>query len=176
MQQLFIPKERVRLLKKEKQRIAALAKVCDCKITIDADDAISIENNDQNGYFEFLARNVLFAFGRGFDLAVAEKLTHDDYYFATIDLGQELEGKRLLQIKSRIIGEEGKTKNYIESVSGAKLAIYGDTVSFIGSYAQLEEAQTAVSALIEGSTHKAAYARMEAAHRKNKTQRHDAAF
>jgi ribosomal RNA assembly protein len=162
-------------LRKEIEIISLVERLCKCGITIEDDGAISILADD--GYSEFVAKNILFAYGRGFDMKTAELLEKENYYFTSIDVGQLFDSeKRIRQIMARIIGESGKTKTYIENVSGAKLSIYGDTISFIGSQSQIDEAKTAVSTLVEGGTHKLAYARMEAAHRKNKKERHDAAF
>jgi ribosomal RNA assembly protein len=108
---------------------------------------------------------------------IACKLADDNYYFSSVDLGQIISSdKRVKQVKARIIGEEGRTKRYIEEVSSAKISVYGDTVSFIGSIEEINEAETAVNTLIEGGTHRLAYTRMEAAHRKNKAEAKKAGF
>ncbi len=174
MQQVFITAERLKSLKKGKANIELLERICKCKIKLDPEGGISIEAD--NGYSEFVAKTILQAYGRGFEMKTAELLDHDDYYFSTIDIGNMYNENRTKQIKARIIGEKGKTKTYIERVSGAHLSIYGDTISFIGTASQIEEAKTAIIVLLEGGTHKLAYARMEAAHRKNKTSRHNATF
>jgi ribosomal RNA assembly protein len=167
MQQLYIPSERLKGLKKDKKELESLERICKCKISVGVDDQMAVEGQDAFG--EFTAKNVLHAYGRGFEMKVAELLAHDDCYFESLDLEMLLGNeKRIHRMKSRIIGESGRTKTYIESVSGAKLSIYGNTVSFIGSSLQINEAQTAVNTLIEGGTHKLAYLKMEAAHRKNK--------
>jgi ribosomal RNA assembly protein len=175
MQQVFITAERLKSLRKEMELIAFVQKLCKCKIKIESDGTISITADD--GYSEFVAKNILFAYGRGFDMQTAELLEKENYYFISIDVGQLFGSeKRIMQMKARIIGENGRTKIYIENVSGAKLSIYGDTISFIGSQSQIDEAKTAVSTLLDGGTHKLAYARMEAAHRKNKAERHNPTF
>lgn len=177
MEVLYITSERLKLLKKDKRQLAILGKRCGCSIAVNEDDALEITNPDNDGYREYVARSVLFAYGRGFPLNTSEMLLNDDNYFETIDVGQLLGNeKRIHQVKARVIGENGKTKTYIESVSGAKLSVYGDTISFIGSPSQIEEARTAVSILVDGGTHKLAYSRMESAHRKNQDQMHDATF
>ncbi len=174
MQQLFITQDRLKALKKEPETIKLVESMCKCKIEVDNEGSIIITADD--GYSEFVAKNILFAYGRGFEMRTAELLENEEYYFVQIDLGPMFSEKRLVQMKARLIGETGKTKKYIENVSGAKLSIYGDTISFIGSASQIEEAKTAVNVLIEGGTHKLAYAKMEAAHRKNKAARHDPKF
>ena len=176
MEQLYIPAERMKSLKKDKRQLLQVGSKCRCRLAVTGDDAIEITSKESNGYDEYTARNVLYAYGRGFELHTAELLASDDYYFETIDLEQLGNEKRVHQVKSRVIGESGKTKTYIENVSGAKISVYGNTISFIGSPTQIEEARTAVSILVEGGTHKVAYAKMEAAHRKNRDQRQDATF
>lgn len=174
MQQLYIPSKRIGLLKKNKSIIKAVEKQCDCKVTIGPDDIVEI-NGEALG--EFNAKNILQAFGRGFDIESACKLTDMDYYFTSIDLDSlSPSEKRKKQIKSRIIGREGRTKKYIEQVSGAKISIFGDTASFLGTIDEVNEAETAVNTLIDGGSFRLAYARMEAAHRKNKRAAHTAKF
>ncbi len=170
MLQVYIPAERAKALKRDKRVLASMAKACRCRIEFAEDDAIEIESDDKDAYAEFNAKNVIYAYGRGFEPRIAETLVHDDKYFSAIDLGAVGNSKRVGQIKARIIGESGKTKNYIESVSGARMAVHGDMISFIGTYSEIEEAEVAVKTLIEGGTHRVAYAKMEAAHRKNKAK------
>jgi ribosomal RNA assembly protein len=175
MQQVQITEERLKALKKETNQVQLIERICRCKISIDPEGLINISGED--GFGEFVVKNILFAYGRGFEMKHAELLEKDDYYFLSIDLGQLFGSeKRIKQMKARIIGESGKTKTYIESVSGTKLSVYGDTVSFIGSQMQIEEAKTAVDTLLKGGAHKTAYLKMEAAHRKNKAAIHNAAF
>jgi ribosomal RNA assembly protein len=174
MEQLYIPRKRARLIKDKREIIEKVARLCNCRISIGPDDTIEIYGD---AFSEFSAKNILYAFGRGFDIEIACKLNDADYYFASIDLEQLLSSeKRIKQLKSRIIGREGRSKKYIEGVSGARLSIYGDTVSFVGTVEEINEAETAVNTLIEGGTHRVAYMRMEAAHRKNRRQTQLARF
>ena len=174
MQHVYIPNERIKKLKIHKELVEGVEKLSACKITLDVnDDVVEIKGE---AYGEYIARNVIYAFGRGFEMDVASKLSEDDYYFNSIDLGQVLSDKRLKQVKARIIGEEGRTKRYIEEVSGSKLSVYGDTVSLIGTIDEINEAETALNTLIEGGTHRLAYKKMEAAHRKNKMDAKKAKF
>ncbi len=175
MQSVYIPHERIRRLVERKELIDKVEKLCKCKIVIDKNDDFMEVRGD--AYEEYNAKNILYAFGRGFEMDIACKLHDIEYYFSSIDLGQIISSdKRIKQVKARVIGEEGRTKIYIESVSGAKISIYGDTVSFIGRIGEINEAETAVSTLVDGGTHRLAYAKMEAAHRKNKEDAKRAAF
>ena len=58
----------------------------------------------------------------------------------------------------------------------AHISIYGDTVSMIGDITQISEAETAINTIIDGGTHRTAYLRMEAMHRKNKQDAVSARF
>lgn len=174
MQHVYIPNERIKRLKQHRELIEKVEALCNCRITLDADDDVVEIKGD--AFPEYSARNIIYAFGRGFEMEVACKLNENDYYFNSVDMGQILSDKRLIQVKARIIGEEGRTKRYIEEVSGAKLSVYGDTVSFIGTIEEINEAETAVDTLIEGGTHRLAYKKMEAAHRKNKMEAKKAKF
>ncbi|MGC8669660.1 MAG: KH domain-containing protein [Candidatus Micrarchaeia archaeon] len=165
MQNVLIPEERLKLLKKDSHIIKRIEEISSCRISF-KDNNIEISGDP---FWEFSAKNILFAFGRGFDINDALLLANDNEYFTYIDLGQYFSSdKRIHQVKARIIGKEGKVKGNIESISKAKISVYGDTVSFIGTEEEINEAQTCVIALIEGESHRSAYRKMEAAHRKNR--------
>ncbi|MDE1865527.1 MAG: hypothetical protein KGH94_02720 [Candidatus Micrarchaeota archaeon] len=175
MQQLYITHERLRSLRSDPKIIKQVEKACSCKIALAEDGTIEI--NSKDAFSEFNARNVIYAFGRGFDIETALKLVNPEFYFRIIDLGEiESKPERVKQLKARIIGIGGKAKRYIEEVSMAHISVYGDTVSMIGNITQISEAETAINTLIDGGTHKTAYIRMEAMHRKNKESAISARF
>lgn len=166
MQELYIPMERLAILKERKSILVGLEKSLRCKISIEVHGGVTI---DGEAFEEYLARNVLYAFGRGFDIKSAELLLDENYYFSYLNIKDYVNSKnRIKVIKARLIGSEGRAKKYIETVSSAKVSVYGDTVSFIGSIEQIKEATAAAKTIIEGGSHKLAYKRMEATHRKNK--------
>lgn len=175
MQEVYIPHERIKKLEQDGLLLGRAASAARCKITLNSGE--NLVKIDGDAYSEFIAKNIITAFGRGFEMDTACLLVNDDYYFSYIDLksftGSE---KRMLQIKARIIGNNGRAKRYIENVSGAKISVYGHTVGFVGRINDMQEAETAVRTLLEGGTHKLAYARMEAQHRKNKMAGKEVAF
>ena len=175
MQQLYITKERLKSLKADPGILKKVEKACKCKIAVASDGTIEISSKD--AFEEFNAKNVVYAFGRGFDIEIALKLTNPEFYFRIIDLGQ-LESKpdRIKQLKARVIGISGKAKRYIEEVSMVNISIYGDTISLIGTINEVSEAEAAISTIIDGGTHRLAYIRMEAMHRKNKAAAVSARF
>ncbi len=170
MQEIDLPLEKLIKLKAKKKILDKIENYSKCRITI-GDKSVVIESKEHaDAYGEFLAYNIINAFEKGFDINTAFLLVNEEYYFSYIDINQVWpDEKRKRQIKARIIGENGRTKRYIESVSSAKISVHDDFVGFIGKVDNIAEAETAVRAIINGGTHKQAYNKMEARHRKNKS-------
>jgi len=166
MEEVYIPQERSNILRKRPKMLKKLGELCNCNISIEELNCVRIEGD---GYGEFMAREVIQAFGRGFGLRMAELLLKDGYYFSSISMRDITNSrKRIRNMRARLIGTNGRAKRYMENVSGALIAVYGDTISFIGTSKAIEEAETAARTIMEGSSHRLAYSRMEAAHRKHK--------
>lgn len=157
MEQILIPEKRAAILKEKE--LKALAKRLECKLSVSEGNKVGIEGEP---YAEYNAKNVIQAFGRGFDLSTAFKLLDEDYFFEYINLRDSFRNKEQLQrIKARIIGEEGKAKSHMESVSNASICVFGSTVSLIGTIDEISVAKAAIAVLINGGTHKTAYMVME---------------
>ncbi len=149
---------------KKKDISSILEKDYSCKIDIN-ENLIYISADPYN---EFLVKNIILAFSRGFDLNTAKLLENENFYFSQINIKQAFGSKkRLMQVKARIIGKDGKAKKYIERITGVKMCVYGNTVSFIGNTDQIEEAEIAVNNIMNGFNHGSAYAKMQTQHRKN---------
>jgi len=166
LQQILIPLKRAKLLTSDKELLASVSKRLLCEIKIEDENTVILEGE---AYEEYNAKNVIAAFGRGFDLNQAYSLLTEDYFFTSISFKELFKTKdQISRVKARIIGRDGKTKEYIESVSGAKLCIYDNTVSMIGTIEQTKIANVALQILLEGGTHKKAYRIMEKARRESK--------
>ena len=161
VQLILIPSKRAKLLGKE--LLDSISERLKCKIVVQDENQVVIEGDP---YEEYTAKNVIAAFGRGFDINQAYVLLSEDYFFTPINLKELFKTKdQIMRVKARIIGREGRAKEYIESVSGAKLCIYDNTISLIGTIEQTKVANIAIQILIEGGTHKKAYRIMEKARR-----------
>jgi len=120
-----------------------------CEIII-KDNQIVITS--KNSFNEYIARNVIIAFGRGFSLDDALELCREDKYFKLIELQDYAKNRnQLVRIKSRVIGRKGRVKKEIERLTGAKIAIYGKTIALIGSEQELKSAEDALIRIITGS-------------------------
>jgi ribosomal RNA assembly protein len=161
MEHILIPEKRAELLKGMRKNVEEALK---CRIEIEEGNEIIIKGE---AYDEYNAKNVIQAFGRGFEIGKAYKLLDDKYFFKFTNLKDFLRNEeQIRRIKARIIGVEGKTKLYIEEISGADLSIYGNTVGMIGTTEELGIASAALQVLLEGGTHKKAYNIMERMRRK----------
>ncbi len=161
MERILIPQRRVLALKKILPKVQG---DLGCSIEIEEGNELVI---DGEAYAEYNAKNVLQAFGRGFTITQSYKLLNDEYFFKYINLKDILKNEdQIRRIKARIIGRAGKTKIYMESVSGAVLSIYGHTVGMIGTNEEMAIATAAIQILVEGGTHKRAYRIMEGIRRK----------
>lgn len=161
MEHILIPEKRAELLEEIRKEVE---KVLKCKIEIVEQNEIVIKGE---AYDEYNAKNVIQAFGRGFEMEKAYKLLREEYFFKFTNLKDFLgNDEQIRRIKARIIGTNGKTKLYIEEISGADLSIYGNTVGMIGTTEQLRMASAALQVLLEGGTHKKAYNIMERMRRK----------
>ena len=79
--------------------------------------------------------------------------------------------KQVERVRARLIGENGRARKSIESLSGTKLSIYGRTVSIIGDVSKMKNASDAISALCLGSMHGSVYGRLESSRRRIKQEK-----
>jgi ribosomal RNA assembly protein len=154
-----IPEERIKLLRKDKKFLEDLQKFTNSKIEIN--EEVRIETEDPLMLLRI--KEVIKAIGRGFSPRDAMDLLDENYYLLIINV-KDYAGKsrnRLITLKGRVIGTSGKTKRLIESLTNTKLAIYGKTISIIGTWENVEKAREAVEMLLEGKMHKTVYKFLE---------------
>ncbi len=162
MEQILIPKERARLL--DQRALPSLQRLLKCRIEVREENEVMIAGEP---YDEYNARNVIQAFGRGFSINTSCKLLGESYFFKYINMRDMFrKNEQVKRLKARIIGEGGRSKKYIETVSETELSIYGDTVGIIGTIQGISIAVIGIEALLGGGTHKKAYRLMELARRK----------
>ncbi len=156
MEQILIPHKRAKELA---GILHDVSKSLGCKIELKEENLVLINGP---GYEEYNAKNVIQAFGRGFEMKVAEKLLLEDYFSKYVYLKDLFRNEaQIRRIKARVIGRNGRTKEYMQEVSGASISIYGNTIGVIGTVEQIDIAVTALNVLLKGGTHKKAYRIME---------------
>jgi len=154
-----IPKERMKILREDKKLIEQLENLSDSKVELN--EEVSIESEDPLKRLRI--KEVIKAFGRGFDFDDALNLLDEDFYLEIIDI-KEFTGKsrvRTITLKGRIIGTGGKTKKLIEKISDVKISIYGKTIAIIGRYDNIKIAKKSIEMLLLGRMHSTVYRFLE---------------
>lgn len=154
-----IPRERINILKNDRKAVEKLETLSESKIKLD--EEVSIECEDVLRTLR--VKEVIKAFGRGFDFEDALDLLDDAYYLETIDI-KEFSGKsknRMIVLKGRVIGKEGKTKKLIEKYADVKISIYGKTIGIIGKWNTIMIAKKAIEMILLGSLHSTIYRFLE---------------
>lgn len=184
-----IPAARVAVLIGRRGRTkAAIEKGCAVSVDVDSSDGTVTVRSDgavprggeggggggePSSFMPLKAAEIVAAIGRGFAPDRAMSLLDGERSLHVMDL-REFAGRSPSQIgrvKGRIIGERGRARRSMESLTGASISVYGRTVAVIGTAASLKMAVEAISSLSAGSMHGAVYGRLEAARRRQKAER-----
>jgi len=166
MRYLRIPKERVGVLighngetKKTIERIGQIT----LEIDSEEGEVVIDEHAAKDLLIALKAEDVVRAIGRGFSPEHAFQLFGEEIELFIFDIYDYASKKttHLTRLKSRVIGQEGKTKRVIESLTGSTIAVYGHTVAVIGDYESLDIAKKAIDMLLSGSEHPTVYRYLE---------------
>jgi ribosomal RNA assembly protein len=106
------------------------------------------------------AKDVVTALGRGFSPEHAFRLIRDEEAILDIIDLRTVFGKSeadIKRVKGRIIGMNGKTRRIIEELTDTNVAIFGHTVTIIGTVEQVQVAREAIEMLVRGSMHSTVY-------------------
>ncbi|MFB6270810.1 MAG: pre-rRNA-processing protein PNO1, partial [Halobacterium sp.] len=63
--------------------------------------------------------------------------------------------------KGRLIGENGRTRELMEELTGASVVIYGSTFGVIGQPNEVDVARSAAEMLLDGAPHGSVYSFLE---------------
>ncbi|MFB6171003.1 MAG: pre-rRNA-processing protein PNO1 [Haloarculaceae archaeon] len=110
--------------------------------------------------------DIVKAIGRGFAPEEAFGLLDDDLMMLdVVDLEAATRNRNdLRRQKGRLIGENGRTRELMEELSGASVAIYGSTLAIIGGPEQVEVVRSAAEMILDGAPHGAVYSFLERRH------------
>jgi len=159
MEYVAIPEERIKILKTNKKLIERLKNLVDVKIILG--EEVEIEGEDS--LLVMCVKQVVKAFGRGFDFDDALLLLDEEYLLEIIDI-KSFSGKshdRLVELRGRVIGSKGKTKNIIERLADVRISVYGKTISIIGKWGAVQDAKSAIEMLLQGRKHGSVYRVLE---------------
>ena len=112
------------------------------------------------------ALDLVRAIGRGFSPERALFLLDDDMLVLDVmDLSRMVGTKSdMARMKGRIIGKDGRTREIMERLSGARISVYGKTVALLGYPEQIKIARAAIEMLLDGAPHGNVYSFLEKKH------------
>ena len=158
---LRIPKDRVGVLIGKKGEVKRLIeKNTNTKLFVDKEGAVRIEGE---GIGVYDANLIIKAVGRGFNPQIALTLLKDENSMELINI-KDFTGKsknKFERIKARIIGREGKAREFVERLTDTDIVIYGKTVAIIGRIENVDIAKRGMEILLRGAPHGNAYKYME---------------
>ena len=107
--------------------------------------------------------DIVRAIGRGFAPEEALRLLENDMMiFEIVDIDAAARNKNdMRRQKGRLIGEDGRTRELMEELTGASVVIYGSTLAAIGGPKQVEAVREAAQMLLDGAPHGAVYSFLE---------------
>lgn len=154
-----IPEKRLKSLKRNKKIVKKLESFSDSKIELN--DEVCIKCEDP--LMVLRLEEVIKAFGRGFEMEDAMNLLAENCYLETVNI-KDFSGNsesRLIALRGRVIGKEGRTKKIIEKDTRTKIAIYGKMISIIGRWDNVMLARQAIEKILRGSKHSTVYRFLE---------------
>ena len=139
----------------------------DTKLIIDSNsgDVIIIidEEELEDPISLWKARDMVKAIGRGFSPQKAYDINKPSYGFDLLQL-RDFVGtstNALREVKSRLIGKNGRTRNIIEQTASSYISIFGNTVGIISEQRILKIVREGIIKLINGSKQSTVYKFLE---------------
>jgi len=158
-----IPLERVGVVIGPKGKVKKrIEEACGVGLIVDSEAGnveiiLRPETNDASILLQ--VQNLIRAIGRGFSPQRAFRLLDEDIYLDVIDLRDYVGRSKnaLDRVRGRIIGQNGRSREIIEEMTGTFLSVYGHTVSIVGELEEIELTKEAVLMLVKGSFHKTVF-------------------
>ena len=128
-------------------------------IHVDNSGLVVIKGEDINAW---IAEKIVKAIARGFNPEIALLLANENYDLDIIDITKYAHTKNaLIRLRGRVIGQEGRSRKFIEKHTKTYISVYGKTISIIGTYENLSTARRAIIMLLEGAKHPRMYGFLE---------------
>jgi len=177
-----------RTLRIQKERIGAIIgkkgsvkeeieKKCKISIVIDSEYGDVILKSNNTNFLNIMDLNkaleIVMAISKGFSPERAFNLFKEDNSLEIIDL-RDYVGKSpnsLSRVKSRLIGEKGKSRRTIEELTGSYISIYGHYIGIIGTSDQINLTLEAITKICSGRSHKNVYNFLQEIRRKAKIEK-----
>jgi ribosomal RNA assembly protein len=167
MQHVTIPQDRIGVLIGEGgETMRTIEDRAEVRLDIDSESGSVAVESVGDPVTGMVAPDIVRAVGRGVAPEQALTLLDDDLRrFELIDVDAATRNQKDLQRqKGRLIGENGRTRELMEELTGAEVVIYGTTVGIIGSPEEVAAVRRAVEMILDGAPHGSVYAYLERKH------------
>ena len=167
MQHVKVPQDRIGVLIGEGgETMREIERRAEVRLDIDSETGSVAIDSVGDPVTGMVAPDIVRAVGRGFTPEVALSLLDDELrMFELIDIAEQTRNKNDLQRqKGRLIGENGRTRELMEELSGAEVVIYGSTLGIVGGPEEVETVRRAVGMLLDGAPHGSVYSFLERRH------------
>ncbi|GAA0264910.1 KH domain-containing protein [Halobacterium noricense] len=164
MKHVKIPQDRIgALIGEGGETLRRIEQAAEVRLDVDSEDgSVAIERTG-DPVRGMQAPEIVRAIGRGFDPDAALSLLDDDMrMFETVDIERAARNDNdLRRKKGRLIGENGRTRELMEELTGANVVIYGSTFGVIGQPNEVDIARSAAEMLLDGAPHGSVYSFLE---------------
>ena len=167
MQHVKVPQDRIGVLIGEGgETMREIERRAEVRLDIDSESGSVAVDTVGDPVTGLVAPDIVRAVGRGFTPETALSLLDDDLrMFELIDLADQTRNKNdLPRQKGRLIGENGRTRELMEELTGAEVVIYGSTLGIIGQPEEVEAVRRATRMILDGAPHGAVYSFLERKH------------
>jgi ribosomal RNA assembly protein len=167
MQHVTVPQDRLgALIGEGGETMREIERRAEVRLDIDSETGSVAIESVGDPVTAMVAPDIVRAVGRGFKPEAALSLLDDEMrMFDLIDLDDATRNKNDLQRqKGRLIGENGRTRQLMEELSGAEVVIYGTTLGIIGQPEEVEAVRRATEMILDGAPHGAVYSFLERKH------------
>ncbi|MEI7718744.1 MAG: hypothetical protein WCI72_02665 [archaeon] len=106
-----------------------------------------------NEFDEFTVEKIVQAIDFGFEIDDALMLLKDDRSLEFVNIKEHTHRKNLAEIRSRVIGTEGKAKQTIETLTDSSIVIHNNVVGIIADTAHMPYTIQGMISLIQGAKH-----------------------
>ena len=117
---------------------------------LDVGGSVTIKGAELN---EFLVEKIIRAIDFGFDIDDALLLLNEEFVLEFIDVKEHTRRNNLKDVRSRIIGRDGRAKRTIEKLTGSAVVISDNTIGVIVDADHLSATVQGIESLISGSKH-----------------------
>jgi len=173
MQHVKIPQDRIGVVIGEGgETMREIEQEAEVRLDIDSETGAVAVESVGDPVLGLKGPDIVKAIGRGFSPEAALRLLDGDMMmFDVIDIDSVARNPNdLKRLKGRLIGENGRTRELMEDLTGADVVIYGSTLSIIGGPEQVDAVREAAEMILEGAPHGSVYSFLERRHNEMKHQ------